>query len=52
MKRVFLLVAIVLISSIAAVAVAAESSIDKHLKDLKNKNPEVRAEAAYELGCG
>jgi len=52
MKRVFLLVAIVLIGSIAAIAVAAESSIDKHLKDLKNKNPEVRAEAAYELGCG
>ena len=34
------------------VSVAADSSIDTHIKNLKSDNPEVRAKAAFELGCG
>ena len=33
-------------------AVAAASNIDTHIKNLKSENPDVRAKAAYELGCG
>lgn len=30
----------------------AESPVDTHIKDLKSDNPEVRAKAAFDLGCG
>ncbi|MGB9617598.1 MAG: hypothetical protein ACP5LD_03455 [Desulfomonilaceae bacterium] len=29
----------------------AESSTDQYIKDLKSADPEVRANAAFELGC-
>jgi hypothetical protein len=28
------------------------ASTDKYLKELKSEDPDVRANAAYELGCG
>ncbi|MBM3300411.1 MAG: hypothetical protein FJY85_10690 [Deltaproteobacteria bacterium] len=28
------------------------SNIDKNIQDLKSQDPEVRAQAAYDLGCG
>lgn len=37
---------------LAATVVVAASAIDTHIKNLKSKDPEVRAKAAYELGCG
>lgn len=33
-------------------AVAVASNTDSHIKNLKSENPDVRAKAAYELGCG
>jgi hypothetical protein len=29
----------------------AESSTDQYIKDLRSSDPEVRANAAFELGC-
>lgn len=29
----------------------ADSSTDQYIKDLKSSDPEVRANAAFELGC-
>ena len=37
---------------IAAPALVFASSIDNYIQDLKNESPDVRAKAAYELGCG
>jgi hypothetical protein len=34
-----------------SVVVAVASSVDDYIKDLKSDNPDVRAKAAYELGC-
>ena len=42
----------ILFSSLLWLSLAAASSIDDNIKGLKDENPEVRAKAAYELGCG
>jgi len=42
----------ILFSLLLWLSLAAASSIDDNIKDLKNEKPEVRAKAAYELGCG
>lgn len=34
-----------------AVHASAESLTDQYIKDLKSSDPEVRANAAFELGC-
>ncbi len=44
--------AIVLLGCLLWLSLAVASSVDEHIKNLKNENPEVRAKAAYELGCG
>lgn len=50
-RRVFAVAAVLLFTLVGAAA-AEESSIDIHIKDLKSEDPEIRANAAYELGCG
>jgi len=52
MKRLAWSAAAILLGVMIGVSLAAESSIDTHIKDLKSDNPEVRAKAAFELGCG
>jgi hypothetical protein len=52
MKRVFLAVAILFFAAMAANSFASDASVDNHIKNLKSDNPEVRANAAHELGCG
>jgi len=51
MKR-FPLQAAVALVLLTATLLWAGDSIDKHIQDLKHSDPEVRAKAAYELGCG
>jgi hypothetical protein len=43
---------IILFCSLLWLSLAAASSIDANIKNLKNDDPAVRAKAAYELGCG
>jgi hypothetical protein len=52
MKRFAWLAVALLLTVMIGVSLAAESSTDTHIKDLKSDNPEARAKAAYELGCG
>jgi len=42
----------ILACCLVGIAVATAGSVDQYIKDLKSDNPEVRAKAAYELGCG
>jgi hypothetical protein len=41
-----------LFGSLLWLSLAAANSIDEHIKNMKNEDPEIRAKAAYELGCG
>jgi hypothetical protein len=34
-----------------AVQAGADSSTDQYIKDLKSTDPEIRSNAAFELGC-
>ncbi len=43
---------IITISLLLWFTLAAADSIDDHIKNLKNEDPDIRAKAAYELGCG
>ncbi len=43
---------VIVFSSLLWLSLAAAGSIDENIKNLKNENPDVRAKAAYELGCG
>ncbi|MCX5861291.1 MAG: hypothetical protein WCG29_10370 [Desulfomonile sp.] len=52
MKRVVMAAILFLIGAVVAVSASEESSVDKYIKDLKSKDPEIRANAAFELGCG
>ncbi len=52
MKRFAWFVVALLLSVMVGSALAAESAIDRHIKDLKSDKPEVRAKAAFDLGCG
>jgi hypothetical protein len=29
-----------------------DATVDKYIQDLKNSDPNIRAKAAYDLGCG
>ena len=42
----------VLAALMSGAAMVFASSIDTYIQDLKSDKPEVRAKAAYELGCG
>jgi hypothetical protein len=52
MKRFAWLAVALLLTVMIGVSLASESSTETYIKDLKSDNPEVRAKAAYELGCG
>ena len=43
---------IVIFCSFLGSSIALADSVDTHINNLKNENPEIRAKAAYELGCG
>jgi hypothetical protein len=45
-------VSVILVAAVAGISWADDVSVDQHIKNLKDSNPEVRAKAAYELGCG
>ncbi len=44
--------AIVALGALMIFSVAFAESVDEHIKNLKSDDPEIRAKAAYELGCG
>ncbi len=52
MKRVLYIVSAFLLLTAIGIAYADDDSVDRYIKDLKNADPEIRAKAAYELGCG
>lgn len=52
MKRFAWPIVALLLTVMLGVSLASESSTDTYIKDLKSDNPEVRAKAAFELGCG
>jgi len=52
MRRTVFQAATIAVLLITATALALGSSIENHIRDLKSDNPDVRAKAAYELGCG
>ena len=52
MKKSFAVAAILLLAIMSSFSAASDSSVDTHLKNLKSDDPEVRAKAAHELGCG
>jgi hypothetical protein len=52
MKRFLVLVSAILLATVAGISWADDVSVDQHIKNLKAPNPETRAKAAYELGCG
>ncbi len=51
MKKILRQLTALIIVFLLTVVVALASSVDNYIKDLKSKDPEVRAKAAYELGC-
>ncbi len=52
MKRFAWPAVALLFTVMIGVSLASESSTDTYIKDLKSDKPEVRAKAAFELGCG
>jgi hypothetical protein len=52
MKQLFILFCIFVVALAGSLSVAVAGNVDKYIKDLKNADPKVRAEAAYELSCG
>ncbi|MBI4962992.1 MAG: hypothetical protein HY913_06940 [Desulfomonile tiedjei] len=52
MKRYWYQAAVILTCCFMGIALAGAGSVDQYINDLKSDNPEVRAKAAYELGCG
>lgn len=52
MKRLVELTLMLALGLSVFAAMAWASSVDKYIKELKDGNPDVRANAAYELGCG
>jgi hypothetical protein len=51
MKRFAWPSAALLLAVMVGISFAA-GSVDTHIKDLKSDNAEVRAKAAFDLGCG
>jgi hypothetical protein len=51
MRRHVCRAVIILACWLIGIAVVYASSVDQHIKNLKSDDPEVRAKAAYELGC-
>jgi hypothetical protein len=47
----FVRVLLILVVCLLTVQAGADSSTDQYIKDLKSTDPEIRANAAFELGC-
>jgi hypothetical protein len=52
MKRLLAIAVILAFTAITGISAASDTSVDNHIRNLKSDNPEVRANAAHELGCG
>jgi hypothetical protein len=52
MKRLIVLMSMILVAGLAGFTWSDDAATEKYIKDLKSANPEIRAKAAYELGCG
>jgi hypothetical protein len=52
MRRTFYQAFAIAVFVLVTAAMAFASSIDNYIQDLKSENADVRAKAAYELGCG
>jgi hypothetical protein len=52
MKRYAWPLAALLLSILIGVSLAGASDVETNIKNLKSDNPEVRAKAAFDLGCG
>ncbi len=51
MRKALSLLGIGLLSFFMLVTNSLADSVDEHIKNLKNSDPEIRAKAAFELGC-
>ncbi len=51
MKRLICCVLVLLCTLGVGLSVALAASSDEYIEQLKDKDPEVRAKAAYELSC-
>lgn len=51
MRSLVFPLALLFVCSFMWTSVAAETSTDRYIKELGSKDPETRANAAYELGC-
>ncbi len=52
MKSFIQKAAIIILCSVVGLSAALAASIEEQINNLKNENADVRAKAAYELGCG
>jgi uncharacterized membrane protein len=52
MKRYFIFVILVIFFLGVGVLQTSAMDVDRYIKELKHSDPKVRANAAYELGCG
>lgn len=51
MTRILRQITALTVMCLMTVVTAMASSVDTYINDLKSDKPEVRAKAAYELGC-
>ena len=51
MRRFLVLSSVMVAALLIAIPLAWASAVDKHIEELKSNDPEVRAKAAYDLGC-
>jgi HEAT repeat protein len=51
MKRLIAYVTVLLVSTATGLAGASGETVDTYIKQLKDNDPSVRANAAYELSC-
>ena len=52
MKRYFIFFILVFFVFGVGIFEASAMDVDRYIKELKHSDPKVRANAAYELGCG
>jgi hypothetical protein len=51
MRRLLWQAALVLACWVVGISMVAAGSVDQYIQDLKSDNADIRAKAAYELGC-
>lgn len=52
MQFIIALFSIFFVIASFTVSMADDTAVDKHITDLKSSDAQVRAKAAFELGCG